>query len=95
MGNGLNTLLPPSVLGGWSSITPTQSLINAYWNRNGTAFTPVTPAVRASNFNDGNPNAAFYSEFKNRDTRLYASVLFPSVTWNRYSDGFTFYGNRA
>ncbi|WP_346237385.1 RagB/SusD family nutrient uptake outer membrane protein [Niabella insulamsoli] len=89
-GNGLNTLLPPSVLGGWSSITPTQSLVNSYWNRNGTPFTPVTPAVRASNFNDGSPNAAFFSEFKNRDTRLYASVLFPSVTWKRYSDGFTF-----
>jgi hypothetical protein len=89
-GNGLNTLFPPSVLGGWSSITPTQNLVNAYWNRNGTAFTPATPASRASNFNDGSPNAAFYAEFKNRDTRLYASVLFPSATWNRYSDGFTF-----
>jgi len=89
-GNGLNTLLPPSEIGGWSSITPTQSLVNSYWNRNGTAFTPASQETRAGNFNDGSSNAAFYAEFKNRDTRLYASVLFPSVTWNRYSDGFTF-----
>ncbi|SHM10553.1 Starch-binding associating with outer membrane [Chitinophaga jiangningensis] len=89
-GNGLNTLLPTSALGGWSSITPTQSLVNAYWNRNGSSFVPQTPATRAINFNDGNANAAFYAEFKNRDTRLYASIQFPSATWNRYSPGFTF-----
>ncbi|NIG57238.1 RagB/SusD family nutrient uptake outer membrane protein [Chitinophaga sp. Cy-1792] len=89
-GNGLNTLMPPSALGGWSSITPTQSLVNAYWNRNGSAFVPQTPAARATNFNDGNSNAAFYAEFKNRDTRFYASILFPSATWNRYSPGYTF-----
>lgn len=89
-GNGLNTLLPPSALGGWSSITPTQSLIDAYWSKNGVAITPVAPATRATNFGDGSPNAAFLAEFKNRDTRLYASVLFPTETWNRYSANFKF-----
>ncbi|WP_300604018.1 RagB/SusD family nutrient uptake outer membrane protein [Niabella sp.] len=89
-GNGLNTLFPPAELGGWSSITPTQGLVDAYWGRDGKPFTAPSPETRAANFRDGNSNAAYFSEFKNRDTRLYASVLFPTTTWNRYAQGYVF-----
>jgi hypothetical protein len=89
-GNGLNTLLPSSDLGGWSSITPTTELVNAYWDKNGNPFTPPTAAQRATNYNNGTPNPAYYDEFKNRDTRLYASILFPSNPWDRYNSGYKF-----
>ncbi|WP_443944183.1 RagB/SusD family nutrient uptake outer membrane protein [Pedobacter sp. AW1-32] len=89
-GNGLRTLLPPSDLGGWSSITPTQELVNAYWDRNGNLFTPPSAAQRAAYYNNGTPNAAYANEFKNRDTRLYASILFPQVTWQRIGSGYRF-----
>ncbi|GGI29223.1 RagB/SusD family nutrient uptake outer membrane protein [Pedobacter mendelii] len=89
-GNGLRTLFPSSDLGGWSSITPTQDLVNAYWNKNGDAFTPPAANVRATNYNSGKPNAAYNDEFKNRDTRLYASILFPGTPWGRINAGFSF-----
>ena len=89
-GNGLNTLLPCSDLGGWSSITPTVELVNAYWDKNGNPYTPPTAAQRAANYNNGTPNPAYYDEFKNRDTRLYASILFPSNPWDRYNSDYKF-----
>ncbi|WP_199138596.1 RagB/SusD family nutrient uptake outer membrane protein [Pedobacter sp. ASV12] len=89
-GNGLRTLFPPSDLGGWSSITPTQELINAYWDKTGNTFTPPSAAARATNYNNGTPNAAYADEFKNRDTRLYASVLFPGAPWGRFNNGYKF-----
>lgn len=94
-GNGLNTLLPPSNLGGWSSVTPTVELVNAYWDKNGNVFTPPSAAQRATNYNNGVPNAAYYDEFKNRDTRLYASILFPSNPWDRYNSGYKFTWGRG
>ena len=89
-GNGLRTLFPPSDLGGWSSITPTQELVDAYWDRTGNTFTPPTASARATNYNDGSPNAAYISEFKNRDTRLYASILFPTNPWGAFNTGYAF-----
>ncbi|MFC4212742.1 RagB/SusD family nutrient uptake outer membrane protein [Pedobacter lithocola] len=89
-GNGLRTLFPSSDLGGWSSITPTQDLVNAYWTRNGDVFTPPAANVRATNYNSGKPNAAYIDEFKNRDTRLYASILFPGTPWGRINAGYSF-----
>jgi hypothetical protein len=95
-GNGLNTLLPPSALGGWSSITPSVELVNAYWDKNGNDFIPPTAAQRASDYKNGrnslpySPNAAYYNEFKNRDTRLYASILFPTSPWNRGATNYKF-----
>lgn len=82
-GNGINTLFLGSTLGGWSSITPTVELVNAYWDKNGNTFTPPTLAQRAANYNNGNPKPTYFNEFKNRDTRLYASILFPSNPWGR------------
>lgn len=89
-GNGLRTLFPPSDLGGWSSITPTQELVNAYWDKTGNVFTPPSATTRATNYNNGTPNASYADEFKNRDTRLYASVLFPGAPWGRFNNGYKF-----
>ena len=89
-GSGMNTLLLPSNEGGWSSVTPTVELVNAYWDKDGNAFTPPTAATRATNYNGGTPNAAYYNEFKNRDTRLYASILFPSMPWSRIASPYVF-----
>ncbi|WP_316847824.1 RagB/SusD family nutrient uptake outer membrane protein [Pedobacter psychrodurus] len=90
-GNGLRTLLATANMGGWSSITPLQGLVDAYWKSDGTIFTPPTPAQRATDFNiKKTPSANYINEFKNRDTRLYASILFPGATWNEYKDGYVF-----
>jgi hypothetical protein len=90
-GNGLRILFATANMGGWSSITPIQGLVDAYWKSDGTAFTPPTPEQRASDFNiKKTPSANYINEFKNRDTRLYASILFPGATWNEYKDGYVF-----
>ena len=94
-GNGIGTMFVSSDLGGWSSITPTQELVNAYWDKDGRPFTPPTAAIRATNYNDGKPAADFYNEFKNRDTRLYASILFPSNPWNHFNEGYKFTWGRG
>lgn len=90
-GNGLRILFATANMGGWSSITPIQGLVDAYWKSDGTAFTPPTPEQRATDFNiKKTPSANYINEFKNRDTRLYASILFPGATWNEYKDGYVF-----
>lgn len=69
------------------SITPTQSMVNSYWNRNGESFTPPSVTDRASAYNNGNYSPAYLNEFKNRDTRLYASILYPGALWNSLEPG--------
>lgn len=89
--NGINTLfLADNAGGGWSSITPTQELVNAYWKRDGSKFTPISAQDRATLYNKGNYNSDFLEEFRNRDTRLYASILFPGAMMNSLSSGFVF-----
>lgn len=89
--NGLATLLPPSDLNGWSSIDPTQSLVDAYWNRDGSTYTPVSQAVSAGYYNWPNtPAPAYFNQFKNRDPRLYASIWYTNNTWNAYAPGYSF-----
>lgn len=85
--NYMTLLLLPNEESGWSSITPTIDLVNAYWKKDGTVFTPPSNAARASNYNNGNPNDAYLDEFKNRDTRLYASIMHPNGPWS-YLKGF-------
>lgn len=85
--NYMTLLLLPNEESGWSSITPTIDLVNAYWKKDGTAFTPPSDATRASNYNDGSPNDTYLDEFKNRDTRLYASIMHPNGPWS-YLKGF-------
>lgn len=87
----LYTLLMPDEFGGWSSITPTQQLVDAYWTKDGSVFTPPTAQDRATYYNNGKPTAQYINEFKNRDTRLYASIMFPESPWNTIDKGFVFH----
>lgn len=89
--SGINTLfLSNNAGGGWSSIVPTQELVNAYWTDEGATFTPPTPEQRATNYNSGSYNEDYLEEFKNRDTRLYASILFPGNMWNTLEKNLVF-----
>lgn len=89
--SGINTLfLAANSGGGWSSITPTQDLVNAYLKRNGEPFTPPTKEARAALYNNGKYAPEFLNEFKNRDTRLYASILFPGAMMNSIEEGYVF-----
>lgn len=83
-------LLPDNVGGGWSSVTPTIELVDSYWNYDGTKFTPPSVADRAARYNKGNYTPDYLNEFKNRDTRLYASILFPGAIWNAAIGNDTF-----
>ncbi|MDO4229435.1 MAG: RagB/SusD family nutrient uptake outer membrane protein [Capnocytophaga sp.] len=75
-------LLSSNAGAGWSSITPTVDMVDSYWKADGTAFTPPSTDTRKTNYNGGAYTAAYLDEFKNRDTRLYASILFPGAIWN-------------
>jgi hypothetical protein len=108
------TALRPSQLGGWSSVTPTQNLVDAYWTADGKAPTPPTVAARKTAYKaimsdftassktfvsfcadkvaDGTiKNYDYIKEFRNRDSRLYASVLFPFKGWFETNYGTNFY----
>ncbi|PTT01437.1 RagB/SusD family nutrient uptake outer membrane protein [Pedobacter sp. HMWF019] len=90
--NYLNTYLLSSALGGWSSVTPTQELVDAYPNyKTGEPVTATDAAVRASLFKANDP--AFYNEYKNRDPRFYASILFVGSPWNTIEADYTFSWN--
>ncbi|MFU2093666.1 RagB/SusD family nutrient uptake outer membrane protein [Ornithobacterium rhinotracheale] len=76
--------LPTNVYGGWASITPTNNLIVQYWDKNGNEFTSPTIEERATRFKKGVEQGnwdEYLKEFKDRDTRLYASILFPQAPW--------------
>lgn len=88
--SALYTLFFPDNVGGFSSITPTIELVNTYWKRDGSVFVPPTPQQRATYYNDGNPTPEYLDEFKNRDTRLYASILFPKSKWNAIENNYIF-----
>jgi len=89
--SGLNTVHLPSELNGWSSLTPTQSMVDAYWNRDGSTHVPLDNATRATLYNYPNtPDPAYFNDFKNRDPRLYASILFTGNEWNAYQDAYSF-----
>ena len=55
--------------GGWNSVNPTQSLVDAYETTNGKAIAD-DPAY--------NPEQPYL----NRDPRLYASIIYPGLSWN-------------
>lgn len=75
-----NTYLAEAGLNGWSSITPTQNLVNAYQSyQTGEAIVARTSVERASLYKSNKD--AFVEEFKNRDPRFYASVLFETAPW--------------
>jgi len=77
-----NTLLGEGAVGGWSSLTPTQNLVDLYVNfKTGESIKPVSAEVRAANYGKAD-KADFVKEFKNRDPRFYASILFETAPWN-------------
>lgn len=80
-------LMADNYCGGWSSITPTVELVNSYWTRDGKKFIAPTKEVRAQRYNNGQYTPEYLNEFKNRDTRLYATILFPGVIWNEALKG--------
>lgn len=108
------TNMRPSQLGGWSSVTPTQSLVDAYWTADGKVSTPPTVISRkdaykaimadfeaskktfvnfcADKVADGTmKNYDYIKEFRNRDSRLYASIMFPFKGWFETNYGTNFY----
>lgn len=104
------TSMRPNQMGGWSSVTPTQNLVDAYWAIDGKSE-PQLPSVeeRAEAYNQIKAELDAYKkadtkntflkfvqeklkagqlkdykyiqEFRNRDSRLYASILMPFKSW--------------
>ncbi len=73
--NFLNTYLPPGSIGGWSSVTPTQELVNSYESyKTGEPAELPSAEQRATWYDNDNPE--FREEFRNRDPRLYATIMF-------------------
>lgn len=82
MSSGVNTLLyADNAGGGWSSVTPTQELVDAYWNKDGSESTKLTKEERSALYADGRFTNTYLNEFRNRDPRLYASISFPGSFW--------------
>lgn len=63
----------PNGYGGWSSIVPTQSLLDAYETKNGLTI-------------EEDPTYDPENPFVNRDPRLRATILYPGQTWENYAD---------
>lgn len=81
--NGL-FLTDGSYYSGWGSITPTMDLLRLYWKQNGETFSSPTDKQRGEYYKQGVKNnnwANFLKEFTDRDTRLYASIIFPQAPW--------------
>jgi hypothetical protein len=89
--NSINTLLLPDALGGWSSVTPTQSLVDDYESfKTGLPVTLLANDVRATRYAARKANPAYFDEFKDRDPRFYASILFETCPWNTIEEDFSF-----
>ena len=120
------TSMRPNQLGGWSSVTPTQNLVDAYWGVDGHSVPQLpTPEERAKAYNQIKADLDAYQkpegeakfiafcqekikngtlkdykyiqEFRNRDSRMYVSILMPFKSWyeSNYGDnesktGFNF-----
>jgi len=77
-----NTLLMEGSVGGWSSLTPTQNLVDLYSSyKTGKPIQKITAELRAENYAKSD-KSDFIKEFKNRDPRFYASILFETAPWN-------------
>lgn len=89
--NYFNTYLPHATLGGWSSVTPTQLLVNSYPSfKTGEKITPPSAEQRAEWYDGTDSAPQFYNEYKNRDPRFYATILFQGAPWNAMEEGFTY-----
>lgn len=69
--NGVLGVMPSNSMGGWSSIDPTQSLVDSYEMDNGK---PITDP--ASGYDPSNPYA-------HRDPRLAATILYPGAPFKQ------------
>lgn len=120
------TSMRPNQLGGWSSVTPTQNLVDVYWTSEGEVPQLASSEARAAAYTamrkDFDAYAASYDseahggmsaiqgfvsektadgtltqydymqQYRNRDSRLYASILFPFKGWyeTNYGTNFAF-----
>ena len=115
------TSMRPNQLGGWSSVTPTQNLVDAYWGVDGHSVPQLpTPEERAKAYNQIKADLDAYQkpegeakfiafcqekikngtlkdykyiqEFRNRDSRMYVSILMPFKSWyeSNYGDKFVY-----
>lgn len=115
------TAIRPNQMGGWSSVSPTQLLIDAYWTVEGKDHKAPSIEERKTMYekikadldayiaankeqkksfvdfckekiaNGSLKDYAYLNEFKNRDSRLYASILFPFKGWHETDMGKGFY----
>lgn len=112
------TSMRPDQLGGWSSVTPTQNLVDAYWVTDGKTV-PNTPTIEertaaykeirkaaddyikdtegtytkfvAEKIKNGElKNYKYIQEFRNRDSRLYTSIMIPFKSWYETDYGTNF-----
>ncbi|PSL44738.1 putative outer membrane starch-binding protein [Chitinophaga niastensis] len=67
--NGDMGIMPSSSFGGWSSLSPTQSLVDAYEMTNGKTINDP-----ASGYSENDP-------YSNRDPRLSASIVYPGLKY--------------
>lgn len=114
------TSIRPNQLGGWSSVTPTQNLVDAYWAVDGSepnipttdkrkeAYSKIKNDLDAYEAPEGEAKFISFTsgliengklkdyeymhEFRNRDSRLYVSILFPFKSWyeTNYGDEFIY-----
>ncbi|ASZ13785.1 RagB/SusD family nutrient uptake outer membrane protein [Chitinophaga pendula] len=85
------TFLLSADMGGWSSVTPTQELVNAYESfKTGLPVVPPSPAERAKRYAARETDPLFYEEYKNRDPRFYASILFDKSPWSNLEANYVF-----
>lgn len=115
------TSMRPNQLGGWSSVTPTQNLVDAYWVADGKSKPALpTKEARADAYRQikteldaytppaGRPkflafveekvasgdiaNYKYIEEFRNRDSRMYVSILMPFKGWyeSNYGNDFAY-----
>ena len=75
------TLMRPNQLGGWSSVTPTQNLVDAYWASNGDAPSLASSESRAAAYKTMRADYdAFVTEFNKRELTSILSQMNKSVT---------------
>lgn len=67
---GIFAQMLPNSMGGWSSIVPTQSLVDAYETKGG-----LTTGEAGSGYDPKKP-------YVNRDPRFYLSIVYPGTTYN-------------
>lgn len=65
--------MPNGAYGGWSSVVPTQSLLNSYETKNGLTI-------------DKDPIYDPENPYTNRDPRLRATIVYPGQKWAKYAD---------